>query len=169
VVKCAPVDHADTATTADKTATTKPSTLGDQMFSTTRPLSMKPQAVNQSQAKPWMLGDQMFKSLGRHRKVAVQKDNKKEVLDENARDKHALREQEIKEKAAEGRARALKHFEEMQISKKASQQKELAEKGSQGCPGRKRVRLDSDGKVEQLNREKEIREESDGSEQKIED
>jgi hypothetical protein len=108
-VKRARIEHADPATTAHKTATTKPSTLGDQMF----------------------------KSLGRHRKLAVQNDNKKEVLDENPRDKHALREKEIKEKAAEGMARALKRFAEMEMSKKPSQQKELAEKGSQGCPGRK--------------------------------
>jgi hypothetical protein len=91
---------------------------GADIESTTRPLSMKPQAVNQSQAKPWTLGDEMYKSLGRHRKVAVLKDNKEEVSDENAGDKRALREQEIKEKAADGRARALKLFAEMEMAKK---------------------------------------------------
>jgi hypothetical protein len=88
VVKRARIDHADTAISSDKKATTKPLTVGYQTF----------------------------KGLGPHRTLAVQAEDRKMVLDENNRAKQDLHEKEIKEKAAEGRARALKVFAEMQMS-----------------------------------------------------
>jgi hypothetical protein len=67
VVKRARIDHADPATTAGKTATTKPSTVGYQTY----------------------------KGLGSQRNLAVQAEDRKMVLDENNRAKQALREKEI--------------------------------------------------------------------------
>jgi hypothetical protein len=67
VVKRARIDHADPATSAEKTTSTKPSTVEYQTY----------------------------KGLGSHRKLAVQVEDRKMVLDGNNRAKQALREKEI--------------------------------------------------------------------------